>query len=52
MIMTPLAGLVGSGVPSLTIGSGAVAAILGGFCLGLVALGVLVMLAARRMGRP
>lgn len=52
MIMTPLGGLVGSGIPSLTIGSGPAAVAMAALALGMLTVGVLVMVLARRGSRP
>jgi hypothetical protein len=52
MFMTPLGGLVGSGIPPLAIGSGTAAVAMAALGVGLLTLGAVVMVLARRGGRP
>jgi hypothetical protein len=48
MIMTPLGGLVGSGVPSLAVATGATAAGMAAIGVGILLVGALVILLGRR----
>lgn len=52
MIMTPLGGLLGSGMPSLSVASGSAAAGMAAMGVGLLLLGALVIVLARRGRRP
>ena len=52
MVMTPLAGLVGSGVPSLSIGVDPAGTAIGAIALGLLALTALVIVLVDRRSRP
>ena len=52
MVMTPLAGLVGSGIPSLAIGVGPAGTAIGAIGLGLLALTALVIVLVDRRSRP
>jgi hypothetical protein len=52
MIMTPLGGLVGNGVPSLAVGTGSTAAGMAALALGMLLIATLVIVLGRRSGRP